>query len=400
MSRVTVTEMVRAARRKPLLLGAGIALVALAAMSAASGKDYAERILIGLAINIVLAEGLNIFSGYTGLFSLGHVGFMAIGAYASSILTLPLSAKAANLPDLPGWLARLQMPFLPAMLTGALLATAVAFLVGIPLMRLTGPYVSVATMGFLVIMQVVLANWDSLTRGARTFAGVPGYTTVWNAWLWAAVAVYFALRLKYSSFGRAMLASRDNSIAAQSIGIDVVRYRLLAFCASAFLTAVGGALWAHFIRAFSPKSFYFSETFSIITMVVIGGLGSVRGSVVGVFFVTIASEILRNAERGFSLGFFRVPPMYGASQVVMAVLFILVIIYRPGGLLGESETSLGGLLRGLRGRKTPDSGAPPRGPAASDSAPSEPAPSGPAAPPAEPLSPSGYGDPGSGKEKK
>jgi branched-chain amino acid transport system permease protein len=336
------------ATRKRLYVLVGIGLVAFAAMLLSEGTDYAERILIGIAISIVLASGLNLFNGFTGLFSLGHVGFMAIGAYASSILTLPLAAKASNLPDLPAWLAGIQMPFLPATLVGASIAAIVALLVGIPLMRLIGPYVSVATMGFLVIVQVVLTNWDSLTRGARTFAGVPGCTTLWNSWLWAAVAIYFVLRMKYSSFGRAMRASRDNVIAAQSIGINVVSQRLLAFCASAFLTAVGGALWAHFIRAFSPKSFYFAQTFSIITMVVVGGLGSVRGSVVGVFLVTVVSELLRNLERGFSIGFATVPPLYGASQVVMAVVLILIIVYRPGGLLGESETSLTALVGSLK----------------------------------------------------
>jgi len=335
-------------KRKMLMILAIVALAGFTVFVIVGGKDYAERILIGLAISIVLAVSLNLFSGFTGLFSLGQVGFMAIGAYASSILTLPLAMKAANLPDLPVWLASIEMPFLPATLLAGSLAACVAFLVGIPLMRLIGPYVSVATMGFLVITQVVLTNADTFTRGSRTFAGVSGHTTLLNAWLWAAISVYFVLRMKYSSFGRAMRASRDNVIAAQSIGIDVVRQRLLAFCASAFLTAVGGALWAHFIRAFSPKSFYFTQTFSVITMVVIGGLGSVRGSILGVFFVTILSEVLRNLERGFSLGPVTVPSMYGASQVIMALILILIIVFRPGGMMGESETSLEALVKRFR----------------------------------------------------
>jgi branched-chain amino acid transport system permease protein len=333
------------------LAAAIIVVLAFGAVLVQGGLGYAERILIGIAISIVLAEGLNLFNGYTGLFSLGHAGFMAIGAYASSLLTLPLAAKATNLPDLPAWLAVIQLPFLPAAIAGALVAAAVAFLVGIPLMRLTGPYVSVATMGFLVITQVVLANWDSVTRGARTFAGVPAYTTPLNAWIWAAVAVYAVLRIKRSSFGRSMRASRDNFIAAESIGTNVVGQRLLAFCASAFLTAIGGALWAHFICAFSPKSFYFSQAFSVITMVVVGGLGSAWGSIVGVLFVTVLSELLRNLEGGFSLGMLTIPPMYGASQVVMALILVLVIVYRPSGIMGEAEASLGFLSKALGRRR-------------------------------------------------
>ena len=128
-----------------------------------------------------------------------------------------------------------------------------------------------------------------------------------------------------------------------------MRSRLLAFCISAFLTGAAGSLWAHFITSFSPKSFFFTQAFSIITMLVIGGLGSVSGSVIGVLVITVLSELLRNAERGFDLGFLRLPPLYGASQILMAVLFILVIVFRPAGLLGGRELDVRGILRRLRG---------------------------------------------------
>jgi branched-chain amino acid transport system permease protein len=134
-----------------------------------------------------------------------------------------------------------------------------------------------------------------------------------------------------------MMAIRDNQIAAQSIGINVMSSRLLAFCISAFLTAIAGSIWAHFIMAFSPRSFYFAETFNIITMLVIGGLGSVSGSVVGAISITTLSEILRNAERGVNLGVIHIPPIYGASQIILAIIFILVIIYYPKGLFGSRE---------------------------------------------------------------
>ncbi|GAB6277985.1 MAG: branched-chain amino acid ABC transporter permease [Rectinema sp.] len=301
------------------------------------GGYYIERIVIGIGINLILVISLNLANGFTGLFSLGHIGFMAIGAYASAILTLPLSLKSTNLPDLPVFLSKIQMPFLPAVLIGGLIAMVVALLIGLSLMRLTGPYISVATMGFLVIVQVVLTNWDSMTRGARTFAGVPEYTNVWNVWIWAILVLYIVWRIKFSSFGRKMMAARDNEIAARSLGINVMASRLLAFCISAFFTGVAGALWAHFITAFSPKSFYFSQTFSVVTMLVVGGLGSLSGSVVGVMLITILSEILRNAERGFSIGPLVIPEVYGASQVIMAVLFVLFIVFRPRGLLGDAE---------------------------------------------------------------
>jgi branched-chain amino acid transport system permease protein len=332
-------------RRNLFLAIVGIAalFVTIGLLHAFAGY-YAERIVIGLGINMILVVSLNLANGYTGLFSLGHVGFMAIGAYASSILTLPIALKETNLPDLPGFLSHVQLPFLPAALIAALVAMAIAFLIGLSLMRLTGPYISVATMGFLVIVQVVLTNWDSLTRGARTFAGVPGYTSVWNVWIWAVVTMYVVWRIGRSSFGRKMMAVRDNEIAARSLGIHVLGSRLLAFCVSAFFTGIAGALWAHFITAFSPKSFYFTQTFSVVTMLVVGGLGSVSGSVLGVVLITLLSELLRNAERGFSLGSLVIPATYGSSQVIMAILFVLFIVFRPKGLTGGVELDFGKLL--------------------------------------------------------
>jgi branched-chain amino acid transport system permease protein len=312
---------------------------------------YFQRIVVGLGISIILVISLNLSNGLTGVFSLGHVGFMAIGAYAAAVLTLPISLKEVNLPDLPGWLAKVELSFLPATLIGGLLAIVVAFLVGLSLMRLSGPYVSVATMGFLVIVQVILINWDVMTRGSRTFSGVPALTDQWWVWGWVIGVVYVVWRLKNSSFGRRMMAGRDDEIAARSLGISVYHSRLFAFCVSAFFTAVGGALWAHFIMSFSPKSFYFAETFNVITMLVIGGMGSVSGSIIGVVSITALSEILRNAERGLNLGFIQIPPVYGASQILIAIIFILVIIYRPTGLMGSNEISFNRLWSRLLSNK-------------------------------------------------
>jgi branched-chain amino acid transport system permease protein len=155
-------------------------LAVLLVLTAFLAGDYIQRIVIIIGINVILVVGLNLSNGFTGMFSLGHVGFMAIGAYTAALLTLPVSLKAVNLPNLPAWLGRLDLPFLPATLIGGLAAAAVAFLVGLSLMRLNGAYISVATLGFLVIVQVILVNWDQVTRGARTFAGVPPYSTIWN----------------------------------------------------------------------------------------------------------------------------------------------------------------------------------------------------------------------------
>jgi branched-chain amino acid transport system permease protein len=326
------------------------ALVGLLVAIDLAASAYIQRVVIGLGISIILVVSLNLLNGFTGVFSLGQIGFMAIGAYTASILTLPLSLKRAYLPDLPSWLGGIEASFLVATLIAALLATLIAFLVGLSLMRLSGPYVAVATLGFLVIVQVILINWDSVTRGARTFSGVPPYTTLWWVWGWTILTIYVIWRLVRSAYGRRMMAVRDNEVAAQALGVSVMRARLLAFCVSAFFAAIAGSLWAHFITSFSPKAFYFAETFTIITMLVIGGMGSVSGSIIGAVFVTLLSEVLRNAERGINLGFLTIPPVYGASQIIMSVIFILVIVFRPKGLLGERELELGRFLPG-RGRR-------------------------------------------------
>jgi branched-chain amino acid transport system permease protein len=336
-----------AASREPTSLRRALPIAALIGLLALVlvlvnflGSAYLNRIVVLLGINIILVVSLNLSNGFTGVFSLGHVGFMAIGAYASSILTLTLETKALNLPDLPAWLAHLQLGFLPAMLLAGLLAALIALLIGIPLMRLSGHYVAVATLGFLVIVHIVLINWTQLTRGARTFSGVLPLANIWWVYVWVLLTIYIVWRIVRSPYGRSLIAVRENEIAAQAMGVNVLRSRILAFVVSAFLTAVGGALYAHYLTSFSPAAFYFTQTFNFIIMLVIGGMGSITGSVVGASLVLLLSEFLRNAELGIQVGSLQVPPLYGLSQIVLAIVFILVIVFRRKGLMGDRELDL------------------------------------------------------------
>lgn len=298
---------------------------------------YEQRVIVMLGISIMLVLSLNLFNGFTGVFSLGHVGFMAIGAYGSAILSMPVAQKAINLPDLPAWLANIELGFLPSMLVAGLLAAAVAVVIGLPVLRLSGHYVAVATLSFLVIVRVVLINATPFTRGSRTFFGTPAYTTVWWVYAWVLITIYIAWRVLRSPYGRAMLAQREDRVAALAIGVNVLRTRMLPFVLSAFLTAVAGALWGHYILSFSPNAFYWSETFAIIVMLVVGGAGSISGSVVGTVLIVLLTETLRELERGFDLGIVQVPPLYGLSQILMAVVFVSVLIFRREGLLGGTE---------------------------------------------------------------
>jgi branched-chain amino acid transport system permease protein len=330
------------------LIGPLVAMIALAAVLAGlqfSGLAFWQGLMVNLGIFIILVLSLNLSNGFTGVFSLGHIGFMALGAYISAILTLPLREKQSYLPNLPAWLAGIHLDtrlgtfpigFLLATLIAGALVALIALLVGLVLMRLSGHFVAVATLGFLVIVRVVLVNADDFTRGSRTFSNITTYTNLWWVWAWALVTLYVVWRLKASPYGRAMLAQREDRVAAQAIGIAVMPPRLLAFVVSAFFTAIAGALFGHFLGSFSPATFYFDLTFRVVTMLVVGGMGSVSGSVLGAVLVVGLAEALRRIEDTTQL--------FGMSQVVLALIFIFIIIFRREGLLGQREIDLGRLF--------------------------------------------------------
>jgi branched-chain amino acid transport system permease protein len=340
-------------RLAPLLL-VGICLVMLGLFSVyapALMNDYFVRVVTVMCINAVLVVSMGLANGFTGVFSLGHVGFVAVGAYVSGVLSLPAAAKAAYLPNLPSWISGLDLGFLPSTMVAGLLCVLLAFLVGAPLMRLSGHFVSVATLGFLIIVNVVLVNADDYTRGARTFTGVPLQTTLPWAMGWLSLSLIVLARIVYSPKGRAWRAVREDTIAAQAIGIDVLSTRLSAFVIGAFFAGAGGSLYGHYLGSFSPASFYFAYTFSLISMLVIGGMRSLTGAVVGVAVVSLLSELLRNLERGFDVGIIAVPPLYGASQIVLGIVFILIMIFRPSGVMGDLEVPFGRIAALLHRRE-------------------------------------------------
>lgn len=331
----------------------GIVVIGLIGLLQASGSAFWQGMALSLGIFIILTVSLNLASGFTGVFSLGHVGFMALGAYIAAILTLPLEAKDSYL-NLPGWLATVHfdwmigpfpLGFLAATLIAGLLVSLVALVVGAVLMRLSGHFVAVATLGFLVIVRIILVNADDFTRGARTFSNVTPYTDLWWVYAWVAVTLYTVWRIKFSAYGRAMFAQREDISGAKSVGINIMRPRLFAFVVSAFFTAVAGSLWGHFITSFSPNAFYFDLTFRVITMLVVGGMGSISGSVAGPVIITAVGELLRRFEDANQL--------YGISGIVLSLLFLVIIIFRPAGLLGSREwnpAALGDrILAGLSG---------------------------------------------------
>ncbi len=318
-----------------LVLGAGAIWLMRAFLD-----DYVLSIFNFVGINIILASSLNLTNGFTGLFSLGHPGFMAVGGYVTAILTFPAGRKAMLLPALPGWLAAQEWTLLPATILGGLAASLTALVIGFPVLRLRGHYLAVATMGFLIIAQVLIINMDSYTRGPLGLNGLPMLTNLWWVYLWAVITVYVSWRVKHSSLGRTMLAIRENEMAAQCLGVPLARTRVLALSLGAFFAGTAGGLWAHLITAITPTSFSLVMAFNLVVMVVIGGSGSVTGAVVAASGLTLITEVMRPLEESLE--------MYGINEIILSIGLLLILIFRPQGLFGSSEP---GLLRG-RGRKT------------------------------------------------
>ena len=297
-----------------------------------TANDYILAIISFTGINIILAVSLNLTNGFAGLFSLGHPAFMAIGGYVTALLTFPLEKKPLFLPDLPHWLIPVHLPFFPALLLGGCCAALVAQIVGVSVLRLKGHYLAVATMGFLIIVQVLLINADSITRGPLGLNGLEDFTNTYWVAGWVVVTVYTCWKIKFSSLGRSMLAIREDSMAANSLGVNLFYTRNFALTVGAFFAGVAGGLWGHLITAVTPGSFSLLMSFNIIVMVVVGGTGSITGSVTAAIIFTSAIECFRPLEENFGI--------YGIGEIVISLVLILILIFKPSGIFGTGEPDI------------------------------------------------------------
>lgn len=288
-------------------------------------------------VSLVMVFGLQIFMGNSGILSWTHVGFVGIGAYVSGILSVTPMVKSMGVPEMYPALVALNMPVLPAIAIGGLVAAVVAAVIGYPLMRLSD-FASVITLfATLIVIHVIMTQWDNVTNGPRTFFGLEEFTTLGVALAAAVLATLLAHWFRESSLGLRLRATRDDRYAAQAVGIDMVWVRFLTFVFSALIAGIGGGVWAHFITSFSPKAFYITEMFLLLSMLVIGGAGSISGAVVGTTVVTIARELLRQLEAVINNAHLLPFEVYGLTELVMAVLMVLMLIWRPGGIVGGQE---------------------------------------------------------------
>ena len=301
---------------KPLLALAGALLLA-AGIGAVSDRidPYFLDVLTGIGINVILAVSLNLVNGYTGQFSLGHAGFMSVGAYCAAAITL--FAGPGLLGPSGGSALGQGSLFLAALLCGGLCAALAGLLVGVPSLRLKGDYLAIVTLGFGEIIRVIFQNVGAL-GGALGLNGIPAYTTISWVVSFAAVAIFTVLCLVHSTYGRGFIATHDDEIAAEAVGLNTTRYKIVAFVVGAFFAGIAGGLYAHFKQAIAPAGFDFTKSIEIVVMVILGGMGNTMGVILGAVLLTLLPELLR--------------PIADYRMIIYSLILIVLMISRPQGL--------------------------------------------------------------------
>ena len=272
-------------------------------------NPYYFQIIIYIGINIILASSLNLINGFAGQFSLGHAGFMAVGAYTAAYITYLMRLEPGNITSVPF--------FAIALIAGGIMAAIIGLVVGIPSLRLKGDYLAITTLGFGEIIRVIVQNLDFL-GGARGFTSIPKLSNFF--WVFATVAavIFLISNIVNSTYGKAFLAVRDDEIAAEAVGISPTRVKVVAFVTGAFFAGVAGGLYAHFVTYINPSQFGFIRSFEIIVMVIIGGMGSIIGVILSAVLLTILPEALRSIAQ--------------YRMVIYSLLLVIIMITRPQGL--------------------------------------------------------------------
>lgn len=311
----------RKADLKALVAAAVLFAVLFGLLQAEIIGPFWELNLVLIGINVILATSLNMINGYTGQFSIGHAGFLAVGAYVGAIMTV-----------------KLGFGIVPALVAGTVAAGFLGFLIGLPTLRLNGDYLAIATLGLGEIIRICILNIDYV-GGAAGLMGIPRLTT-FPMVFWIMIAILFFIKnFKNSAHGRACLAIRENEIAADTMGIDTTKYKVMAFTLGAAFAGTAGVLFSHYFFIAHPASFTFMRSFDILTMVVLGGLGSMTGSVTGAIVLTFISAALSDFPQW--------------RMIIYSVAMIVLMLYRPQGLFGSKEFSIR-MFRSLKmgGKKT------------------------------------------------
>jgi branched-chain amino acid transport system permease protein len=329
-------------RLRPLVeLFGPVVLVGLAALVGVLVSTSTQTYVITALVNVTVVVALYIFIGSSGVLSFGHVSFVAVGAWTAGELSMPGEAKPAILPHLFGFLRDHTVGNVWSLLLAATVGGLYALIVGLPLMRLSGLAAGIATFGVLEITHNVLRYWEKIGPGVTTFSAVPETTGLLQATVVALIAVLAAFVYARSRHGRMLRATREDPAAARAVGISVFRQRLLAFTVSGFVAGLGGGLYVHLLPV-NTESFYLDLTFITLAMLVIGGVTSLWGAVVGAIAVSAVDSFLAEAENGVHVLGWSLDLPAGTRIVVVGALMALVLILRPAGLTGGREISLRG----------------------------------------------------------
>jgi branched-chain amino acid transport system permease protein len=278
---------------------------------------YFLRVIITAGINVTLAVSLNLVNGYTGQFSLGHAGFMCVGAYFSTIITMFVAPKVFGGIIPPSDFARGGVVFVVALLTGGIVAAISGLIVGTPSLRLKGDYLAIVTLGFGEIIRILFLNVEAV-GGARGLPGIPTYTNFFWAFAVAFITIYVVLAMVHSTYGRGFIAVHDDEIAAEAMGINTTKYKIIAFAVSAFFAGVAGGLYAHFMTFISPNGFDFMRSIEVVVMVILGGMGNTIGVIAAAILLTVLPEVLR--------------PVQDYRMIIYSFLLIVLMLTRPQGL--------------------------------------------------------------------
>lgn len=320
-----------------------VALVAAVTLVGLNGTFTLRSAVAGSLISMLMVTALSIFSGTSGVFSFGHVAFMAIGAYATGLLASSEATKAVQLSNLPGWLASAQLTPILALLMAALVTGVFGLAVGIVVLRLSGLSAGLATLALLMISRVLLQKWDTYTHGTRGLIIDGGAPSLVELAVWAVVGVALAWLFRRSRVGMQLAASREDETAARAAGVSVYRERVLAFAASAFVAGIAGGLFALYFQSINPDSFFLTTTLTVIAMLVVGGSASVSGAVVGTILLATVLEVLRQIEDSVERP--------GISEAGMSLALLLVLFLRPSGLTGGNELRVRGFVARWRGKR-------------------------------------------------
>jgi len=310
------------ARAKILLFGVISASLGAQALSGHINPYFLD-VIIGIGINIILAVSLNLINGYTGQFSLGHAGFMAVGAYTSAAVSIFFGPHF--LARLGGGGAAIALLFFIALLAGGTVAAVAGLLVGAPSLRLKGDYLAIVTLGFGEIIRVIFRNIPAL-GGALGLNGIPGYTNLFWVFAFAALTVYTVTAMVNSTYGKGFLAVHDNEVAAEAMGLNPTKYKLVAFLTGAFFAGIAGGLYGHFKFSIDPKGFDFIKSIEIVVMVILGGMGNTVGVIIAAVILTLLPEVLR--------------PVADYRMIVYSLLLIVLMLTRPQGLFTPRKRAL------------------------------------------------------------